>query len=105
MKQSISNIPTPIPPEIRNVVVQLLEPFAPGLTADTLAERITYKPEAGIERLLTRRETGSALRVSMPTVDRMLRANQLPKRRIRGAVRIPASAVERIISGRGESNV
>lgn len=100
MSQSISDIP----PEISTAAVRLLEPYAPGLTGDTLAEAIIYKPEAGTDRLLTRRETAAALRISMPTCDRMLRAGQLPKRRIRGAVRIPASAVERIVSGKGDFN-
>lgn len=93
-----------IPKEISNAAARMLEPFAPGLTGDTLAEAITYQPEAEAEGLLTRFETAGRLRISTVTVDRMLRAGQLPKRRIRGSVRIPASAVESIVAGKGGCN-
>jgi excisionase family DNA binding protein len=89
-----------IPKEISTAAARMLEPYAPGLTAERLAEAITYQPEAESERLLTRREVASRLRVSMPTCDRLLRSGQLPKRRIRGAVRVPASAVEAILNGK-----
>ena len=89
-----------IPKEISNAAARMLEPYAPGLTAERLAEAITYQPETEREHLLTRREVAARLRISMPTCDRLLRSGELPKRRIRGAVRIPASAVEAILNGK-----
>ena len=60
---------------------------------------VSFEPEKDeVETQLTRKEAALTLKVSLPTVDRCLRDGILPKRRIRGAVRIPASAVARIAS-------
>lgn len=89
-----------IPQEISNAAARMLEPYAPGLTAERLATAITCQPKVDGERLLTRNEVASMLRISMPTCDRLLRSGQLPKRQIRRAVRIPASAVEAFMNGK-----
>ena len=72
----------------------MLAPYCPGLTTERLRAAVSFEPEKDeVETLLTRKEAAQALKVSLPTVDRCLRDGILPKRRIRGAVRIPASAV------------
>jgi excisionase family DNA binding protein len=68
-----------------------------GLTTERLCTVISYQPESRTEPLKTRRQAGQALGVSLPTIDRMLRDGDLPRRRIRGAVRIPASAIDHFI--------
>ena len=83
-----------IPEHIANGVAAMLAPYCPGLTAARLLSAISFEPEKKeAETLLTRKEAAEALKVSIPTVDRCLRDGTLPKRRIRGAVRIPSSAV------------
>lgn len=87
-----------IPEHIANGVAAMLAPYCPGLTSERLLSAISFESEKkGVETLLTRKEAAEALKVSVPTVDRCLRDGILPKRRIRGAVRIPSSAVVRLI--------
>ena len=90
-----------IPENIATGVAAMLAPYCPGLTIERLEAAISFKPEPDegeIDKLLTRKEAAQALKVSIPTIDRMLRDGDLPKRRIRGAVRIPMRAVSDIIS-------
>ena len=88
-----------IPENIANGVAAMLAPYCPGMTAEQLVSAISFEPEKKeVETLLTRKEAAEALKVSIPTVDRCLRDGILPKRRIRGAVRIPSSAVARLIA-------
>jgi len=91
-----------IPQAITEAVTALLRPYVPGLTAAKLESAICFVPDAEpVERLLSRRESAVALSVSIPTLDRMLRDGELPRRRIRGTVRIPQSAIESIKRGEG----
>ena len=88
-----------VPENIIVGVAAMLAPYCPGLTAERLQAAISFEPDEGeVEKLLTRKEAAQALRVSLPTIDRMLRDGDLPKRRIRGAVRVPVRAVADIIS-------
>jgi excisionase family DNA binding protein len=48
--------------------------------------------------VLGKAATAEALSVSVRTVDRMLRDGQLPFVRVRGQVRIPITAIEKIVS-------
>lgn len=90
-----------IPENIANGVAAMLAPYCPGLTAERLLKVISFEPEkVEVETLLTRKEAAEALKVSLPTVDRCLRDGVLPKRRIRGSVRIPTKAVARLIADR-----
>ena len=92
-----------IPEHIANGVAAMLAPYCPGMTAERLVSTIaTEKERAVVETLLTRKEAAEALKVSIPTIDRCLRDGVLPKRRIRGAVRIPTGAVARLIANRHE---
>ena len=93
------NMHNQIPENIIDGVAAMLAPYCPGLTTERLQMAVSYKPEEKeIEKLLTRKEVAEILTVSLPTVDRCLRDGVLPKRRIRGAVRIPASAVASLAS-------
>ena len=89
-----------IPKPIAEAVIAMLRPYAPDLTATKLEHAICFKLEAEKpEQLLSRKEAAKLLCISIPTIDRMLRDGQLPLRRIRGAVRIPLSAVEALMNG------
>lgn len=80
----------------------MLQPYYPGLTAAKLESAFCFVPDAKpSERLLTRRESAAELSISLPTLDRMLRDGELPRRRIRGTVRIPQSAIDSIKRGEG----
>ncbi len=89
-----------IPQEISTAAARMLESYAPGLTSERLVFLITHQPEPESECLLTRAEAAEKLRISLPTLDRLLRSGELSMRRIRRAVRIPASAVEAILNGK-----
>ena len=90
-----------IPENIANGVAAMLPPYCHGLTAERLLAAISREKEhVEVETLLTRKEAAEALKVSVPTIDRCLRDGVLPKRRIRGAVRIPLKAVARLIADR-----
>lgn len=89
---------TQIPKPIAEAVVTMLLPYAPNLTVEKLEASILETPSPkNQEKLLTRKEAAEALNVSIPTIDRMLRDEHLPRRKIRGAVRIPESATETFI--------
>ena len=89
-----------IPQPIAEAATAMLQPYAPNLTAAKLESAICFIPEAHTEeQLLTRKEAAKESSVSIPTLDRMLRDGELPRRRIRGAVRVPLSAIEAIKSG------
>ena len=92
-----------IPDNIATGVVAMLAPYCPGLTTERLSIAVSpTPPEPDLSEVLhTRTEAAMQLKVSLPTIDRMLRDGELPKRRIRGAVRIPGSAVKNLISGKG----
>ena len=51
------------------------------------------------ERLLKKAEAAKFLSVSMATINRMLKAETLPRRQINGSVRIPLSAIKHIMEG------
>jgi len=93
---------TRIPDNIANGVVAMLEPYYPGLTTQKLNIAVNQElsPRDNSEELLTRREAAIKLRVSLPTVDRMLRDGQISKRRIRGAVRITTTSIQEILDVR-----
>lgn len=89
-----------IPPPIAEAVISMLRPYAPNLTLEELEGAISMKPESDdAEQLLSRKDAAKLLCVSIPTIDRMLRDGELPRRRIRGAVRIPLSVIEAVMRG------
>jgi excisionase family DNA binding protein len=93
------NMKNQIPDHIVNGVAAMLAPYCPGMTTERLLSAICFEPEKDeVETLLTRKEAAEALKVSIPTIDRCLRDGVLPKRRIRGAVRIPVSALVNLSS-------
>lgn len=86
-----------IPTTIADAAVGLLSQFVPGLTADKLQSALYSDATKKSELLRTRLETAKILHVSIPTIDRMLRDGALSKVTIRGAVRIPQSAIDAIL--------
>lgn len=94
----MQNIPIPHP--IAEAVIAMLRPYAPDLTPAKLESALCFKAEPNAqEQLLTRKDAAKMLSISLPTLDRMLRDGELPRRHIRGAVRIPLSSIEAITSG------
>ena len=92
-----------VPKEIGEAVVILLQPYTEQhLTVQDIEEMLVEKeflPEPKQEKLLSRKEGATALRVSQPTIDRMLRSGELMPCRIRGRVFIRQSDVDRILRG------
>ncbi len=75
---------------------------------DCLVEAVKPAPEEDKEEsLLTRKEVAQRLKVSLPTVDRLLRSRELGSIKIRHSVRVPESAIEELIGvgarGRGDA--
>lgn len=94
-----------IPDQIAKAATALLRDFVPGLTPERLESAFQFEPRADdLEKLLTRKEAAAALNISMPTLDRSLRDGSITKRRIRGSVRIPESAVLAIVTGKAEGS-
>ena len=85
-----------IPRHIADASVAMLSPYVPGLTADQL-ESLLFPKEN--EALVTREEATEVLRVSLSTVDRMLRDGELPRRKVRGRVHIPLTAIKAVMKG------
>jgi excisionase family DNA binding protein len=89
-----------IPNAITEAAVAMLRPYAPDITSAKI-KNLCVIPDDKDERLLTRKEAAFALHISSATLDRMLRDGELPRRKIRGAVRIPLSAVNILRNGKG----
>jgi predicted DNA-binding transcriptional regulator AlpA len=92
-----------IPNEIKQAAVGMLSSFIPDLTPDTLEARLmspSHTAEKQAEKLLSRRESASALSISTVTLDRMLAAGELPKVTVRGRVFARRSDIDAIISGK-----
>jgi len=90
-----------IPKAITGAVLRLVSPYCPTLTETDLQARLTFLPEetAPHEAARTRKEAARDLNISVVTVDRMLKDGQLPRIRMRGSVRIPQSAISKILNG------
>ena len=64
-----------IPQAVSTAIALMLDQYFPGLTAARLESALAFKPEGEkAETLLSRREAAAALRISLPTTDRMLQA-------------------------------
>ncbi|VGO17592.1 hypothetical protein PDESU_06190 [Pontiella desulfatans] len=90
-----------IPESTLSMAVGMLMPYRPDLTPERLLAAIDFEPETEVvESLYTVPEAAKALSLSVPTINRMMRDGQLPKRKIRGAVRVPRSAIADILAGK-----
>jgi excisionase family DNA binding protein len=89
-----------IPTVVKIAAASMLAAYVPGLTGDKLESLIQFQQEEIPDRLRSRIEAAKALNVSLPTVDRMLQAGELPCRRIRGRVFVPQSAIRNLIEGK-----
>lgn len=90
-----------IPDPIATAAASMLAPYRPGLTPQQLEAALAEpEPREPPEKLLTREEAMTELRISMPTLDRMLVAGELTKVKIRGRVFIRNSEVRAVIEGK-----
>ena len=90
-----------IPREIAVAAIGLLQPYTERvLTIEELEEflhRGNFLPPSAEEILLTRNETAKALHVSLPTVDRMVKAGELRRVKVRGRIMIQQSEIDKIL--------
>ena len=93
-----------IPNAITEAAVAMLRPYAPDITSAKIKNLCVIPDDEKNERLLTRKEAAFALHISSATLDRMLRDGELPRRKIRGAVRIPLSAINILRNGERNPN-
>ena len=91
-----------IPNAIKVAASSMLAAYVPGLSPAKLESALQFQQEETPDRLLSRAEAAKALNVAIPTVDRMLKEKQLPKRKVRGRVFVPQSAVKKLISAEVE---
>lgn len=78
-----------IPSDVRKMVVLLLRPHAPHV--EEWMEKLISDPEAQEERAvnyMTRSDVAQRLKISLPSVDRLLASGELPHCKIRRLVRI-----------------
>lgn len=87
-----------IPNEITRAASAMLAPYCPGITPDKLETAVHFK-DVPTETLRTRIKAKGLLGVSMPTIDRMIKAGELRAVRVRGRVMIPQSALDAIMKG------
>jgi len=92
-----------IPPAIADAVVALVGRYVPDLTGQRVIEVLMDHPDEIQARrppvAFTKREVCEAARLSLPTVNRMLRSGALQYRKIGRCVRIPAHALEQLLDG------
>lgn len=82
--------------------VGLLSPFVPELSPQALIQALkSYETGAApIEKPLTRREAAELLRVSLPTLNRLLNAGKLRRIRISSAcVKVDPASVKALLYG------
>lgn len=89
-----------IPQALSTAIALMLDQYVPGLTASRLESALAFPPEVEkTEALRSRNEATDALRVSLPTVDRMLACGELTRVNVRGRVFVKKSEIDRIING------
>jgi excisionase family DNA binding protein len=87
------------PAEIINAAVSMLKSFYPDLTVGRLIECLEGLGRTNDdEELFTRAEIARKTKLSIPSIDRLLASDQLEYIRIRRSVRIPASALNRLLA-------
>ena len=95
------------PPELISAAANLLSPFLPGVTPDTLKKVLeTYNPNATSDKdarplkPLTRKEAAEALGISVQSVDRYLVSGRLTRVQYSPrAIRISAESVYNLMKG------
>jgi excisionase family DNA binding protein len=90
-----------IPAPIKNAAIGMLSEYVDGLTAEKLEAALCFQgegQEAG-DKLRTKKEAAETLSISSATLNRLLASGQIRRIKIRGAVRIPQSAIDEIING------
>jgi hypothetical protein len=92
---------TKTPNPITYAAATMLAQYHPGLTAEKLQAALQQQKNTGQpkEQLVTRKEAGASLRLSLPTIDRMLAAGELTRIKVRERAFIRLSEIEAIING------
>lgn len=89
-----------IPPPIAEAVAALVSRYIPDLTSRRVIELLSDCPTEVLPRqiptALTKSEVCQATRLSLPTVNRLMKSGRLPYTKIGRAVRIPLSALEQL---------
>jgi excisionase family DNA binding protein len=85
-----------IPPAIAAAVATMTAPYIGDISAGDIQEMLC--PHEQKDQLLTVYEVRDRLRVSTPTVHRMLDDGRLKRIKIGRSVRIPASSVDALIN-------
>jgi excisionase family DNA binding protein len=95
-KKMLKYINIDIPPEIRGVICTLLKPYVTDAEA-RLNELFAPGRDKTPEELHSRKEAAGRLKISLPTLDRMIKAGEIGYVKIRRSVRVPRSEVERLM--------
>jgi excisionase family DNA binding protein len=85
-----------IPPGMSGVIATLIEPYVDN-AKDRVDELFAPRQEVTLEELWTRKEASQRLKISLPTLDRMIKCGEVSHVKIRRSVRIPRSAVEQLM--------
>jgi len=89
-----------IPGAITTAAVSILAPYVPDLTTSKLLAAICCPVEEPVEeRLTSRQHAADRIGISLPTLDRMIRDNELTARKVRGRVLIRQSCIDSVITG------
>jgi excisionase family DNA binding protein len=89
-----------IPEQIAICAASMLSPYCAGLTPGRLTEALNHdQPTAPADRLLTRHEAVAALRISMPTLDRLLSAGKIQRVKVGRRVFLRESSIREIVEG------
>lgn len=89
-----------IPSQTKTLVEQLLRPYLPNITVEEIVKAYQAPERKAEGTLLNREEVKAALRVSLPTVDRLLAEGNLPKVKIRGRVFVRLEDVEKLMEAK-----
>lgn len=92
---------TTIPEPIATAAAALLAPYRPGITPAKLEAALSGDHERELtDELMTRKEAAAALRISLPTLLRMQKTNEISFVRVRRRLLIKAESVRAIIAGK-----
>jgi excisionase family DNA binding protein len=78
----------------------MLSPYCAGITAASLADALrASQTTAQPDRLLTRHEAVEALRISMPTLDRLMSKGSIQRVKVGRRVFLRESSIRAIVEG------
>lgn len=87
------------PHPLLSAAVQLLQPIYPNITVDGLKSLMERWKEPPEDALFTRQESADRARLSLSTLDRLIKGGDLKVVRIRHSIRIRKSALDALLQG------